>query len=30
MHTLLLDSDDVRANAPMVDLIAAVEDAFGA
>ena len=30
MHTLLLDSDDVRANAPMVDLIAALEDAFGA
>jgi len=30
MHTLLLDSDAVRANAPMVDLIAAVEDAFGA
>ena len=30
MHTLLLDSDDVRENAPMVDLISALEDAFGA
>ena len=30
MHTLLLDSDDVRANAPMRDVISAVEDAFGA
>jgi alanine dehydrogenase len=30
MHTLLLDSDDVRANAPMEQLISAVEDAFGA
>ncbi|MEA1930366.1 MAG: ornithine cyclodeaminase family protein [Euryarchaeota archaeon] len=30
MHTLLLDSDDVRANAPMEELISAVEDAFGA
>ena len=30
MHTLLLDSEDVRANAPMADLIAAIEDAFGA
>jgi len=30
MHTLLLDSDDVRANAPMIDLISALEDAFGA
>jgi len=30
MHTLLLDSDAVRANAPMGELIAALEDAFGA
>jgi len=30
MHTLLLDSDDVRANAPMAELISALEDAFGA
>lgn len=30
MHTLLLDSDDVRANAPMAQLISALEDAFGA
>jgi len=30
MHTLLLDSDDVRANAPIEQLISAVEDAFGA
>ncbi len=30
MHTLLLDSDAVRANAPMADLIAGLEDAFGA
>ena len=30
MHTLLLDSDDVRANAPMSQLIAALEAAFGA
>jgi alanine dehydrogenase len=30
MHTLLLDSDDVRANAPMTGLISALEDAFGA
>ena len=30
MHTLLLDSDDVRANAPTERLIAAVEAAFGA
>jgi alanine dehydrogenase len=30
MQTLLLDSDDVHANAPMGELIRAVEDAFGA
>lgn len=30
MHTLLLDSDDVRANAPMKAVIPAVEAAFGA
>jgi len=30
MHTLLLDSEDVRANAPMGQLISALEDAFGA
>jgi len=30
MHTLLLDSDDVRANAPMAELVSALEDAFGA
>ncbi|TQQ81341.1 ornithine cyclodeaminase family protein [Halonotius terrestris] len=30
MHTLLLDSDDVRANAPMAAVIPAVEAAFGA
>ncbi len=30
MQTLLLDSDDVRANAPMAALINAVEAAFGA
>jgi len=30
MHTLLLDSDAVRANAPMGELIAGLEDAFGA
>ena len=30
MHTLLLDSDDVKANAPMARLISALEDAFGA
>ena len=30
MHTLLLDSDDVRANAPMGELVSALEDAFGA
>jgi len=30
MHTLLLDSDDVRANAPMTELVSALEDAFGA
>jgi len=30
MHTLLLAGDDVRANAPMGELIAALEDAFGA
>ena len=30
MHTLLLDNDDVRANAPMAELVSALEDAFGA
>jgi len=30
MHTLLLNSDDVRANAPIERLITAVEAAFGA
>mgnify|MGYP006291354483 CR=1 FL=1 len=30
MHTLLLDSDDVRANAPMTELVSALEDAFAA
>jgi len=30
MHTLLLDSDDVRANAPMTELIPAIEAAFEA
>jgi len=30
MHTLLLDSDDVRANAPLSAVIDAVEAAFGA
>jgi len=30
MHTLLLDSGDVRANTPMAELISAIEDAFGA